>query len=160
MRALRTVLVFALGVNAGIAGAAALMRRVLVSRGDETSDELSLVAVFEGVRLTSRSRELRGGSMLAWYGGIDVDLSEAELAPGARLQLTAIFGGISVRIPPGWRVERHAKAFMGGIDVRELDAGSPDAPTLVIDGLAVFGGISVGAKKAQAESANVEPAAS
>jgi hypothetical protein len=147
MRLLRTLLTFKLGVYAGLAIAAALMKRTLESRGDEVSDEVALVAVFDGQKLRSRSQAFRGGSMLAWYGGIDVDLTEASLAPGARLKLTTIFGGISIRIPPGWRVERRTKALMGGIDVRDRDADDPDAPTLTIDGLAVFGGIAVGAKK-------------
>jgi hypothetical protein len=149
MRLLRTLFTFVLGAYAGFAAAAALMKRALVSRGDEESDELALVAIFGGIELTNRSRGFRGGSMLAWYGGIDVDLTEAELAPGAHLQLNALLGGISIRIPAGWRVESSAKALLGGIDVRTRDAESPDAPTLTVDGLAAMGGIAIGAKKAE-----------
>ena len=59
------------------------MKRALPSRGDAESDEVALVAIFDGVKLESRSQAFRGGSMLAWFGGVAVDLREAQLAPGA-----------------------------------------------------------------------------
>jgi hypothetical protein len=83
--------------------------------------------------------------MLAWYGGIDVDLREVELAPDARLSLHTLFGGIAIKTPPGWRVESEMKAFAGGVDTR-TSQGDPDAPVLTLTGTALFGGIAVGAK--------------
>ena len=55
------------------------VKRAMPSRGDEDSDEVSLVAIFDGVKLESRAKAFKGGSMLAWFGGIDVDLTEVEL---------------------------------------------------------------------------------
>jgi len=83
--------------------------------------------------------------MLAWYGGIDVDLREVELAPGARLALHTLFGGIQIKTPPGWRIEPEVKAFAGGVDTRTSSQDDPDAPVLTLTGTALFGGISVGA---------------
>ena len=84
--------------------------------------------------------------MLAWFGGIDVDLREAELAPGARLSLHALFGGIAIKTPPGWRLESDMKAFAGGVDSRTPSQDDPEAPVLKLAGTALFGGIDVGAK--------------
>jgi hypothetical protein len=84
--------------------------------------------------------------MLAWYGGIDVDLREVELAPGARLSLHTLFGGIAIKTPPGWRVESEMKVFAGGVDTRTSSQGDPDALVLTLTGTALFGGIAVGAK--------------
>jgi hypothetical protein len=146
MRFLRTLLVFKLGVYTGLAVAAGLMKRALPSRGDASSDELALVAIFDGVQLQSRARAFRGGSMLAWFGGIDVDLREAELAPDARLSVTALCGGIAIRVPEGWRVEPSVKTLAGGVDVEATDGDVSSAPTLRLDGLAAFGGVAVGAR--------------
>jgi hypothetical protein len=104
MRLLRKVGLLSVGVIAGFAGAAALMRRVLPSRGSDESDELALVAIFDGIELTSRATAFRGGSMLAWLGGIAVDLRAATLAPEAHLSVTALLGGVAIRVPPEWRV--------------------------------------------------------
>ena len=147
MRFLRSLLIFKAGVWAGLAGGAALMKRAMPSRGDEESDEVALVAIFDGIQLKNRATAFRGGSMLAWFGGIAVDLREAQLAPDAHLTLHALNGGIAIRIPPGWRVESSVKALGGGVDVRALGAEDPSAPTLTIDGLALFGGVAIGAKK-------------
>ena len=144
MRPLRGVLLFNLGAWAGMMAAAAFVRLAVPSQGNEESDELRLVAVFDGVTLKSRAKAFTGGSMLAWYGGIDVDLRSVELAPDARLSLHTLFGGIAVKTPPGWRVESELNAFAGGVDTR-TSQDDPDAPVLTLTGTALFGGIAVGA---------------
>src|SRR5262245_30319561 len=97
MRWLRGSFLFTLGAWLGMMSAVAFARRAIVSRGDEESDELHLVAIFDGVELKSRTASFRGGSMLAWFGGIAVDLREANLAPGAQLSLHTLFGGIAIK---------------------------------------------------------------
>jgi hypothetical protein len=155
MRAFRSLLAFKLGVWVGMAVAAAFVKRALPSGGDEESDELSLVAVLDGIELKSRARAFKGGSMLAWLGGIAVDLRDAELAPGARLAVHTLFGGISIKTPPSWRVESNVKVLAGGVDVRTPAKDDADAPVLVLDGLALFGGIAVGAKADAPAAENV-----
>jgi hypothetical protein len=146
MRPLRGLLLFELGAFAGMMAAAAFVRRAVPSEGDEESDEVRLVAVLDGIQLASRARAFSGGSMLAWYGGIDVDLREAELARDARLTLHTLFGGIAIKTPPGWRVESELTAVAGGVDTRTPSPDDPDAPVLTLTGTALFGGIAVGAK--------------
>jgi hypothetical protein len=137
------------GFMAGFAGAAAVMKRALPSHGDAESDEVALVAVFDGVELESRATAFRGGSMLAWFGGVAVDLREAQLAPGAQLSLHALFGGIAIRVPPGWRVGSSVHALGGGVAVDVPEPDDPEAPRLVLDGFALLGGIAVGARAAE-----------
>ena len=118
MRALRSLVIFKVGVWVGMMAAAAFVKRAVPSRGDEDSDDLSLVAVMEGVELKSRSQGFKGGSMLAWFGGIELDLSEAELAPDARLSVRTLFGGIAIDTPPDWRIESSVKTVAGGVDTQ------------------------------------------
>jgi hypothetical protein len=153
MRGLRSLVIFKLGVWVGVVVAAAFVKRAVPSRGDEDSDELSLVAVFDGIDLKSRAKAFRGGSMLAWFGGIAVDLREAELAAGARLSVHTLFGGIAIKTPPSWRVESNVKALAGGIDARAPAQDDTDAPVLTLEGLALFGGIAVAAKADAAAAA-------
>jgi hypothetical protein len=147
MRVIRSLLIFKLGVWAGMATAAAFVKRAVPSRGDENSDELALVAVFDGIDLKSRAKAFKGGSMLAWFGGIALDLSEAELAPGALLSVRTLFGGIDITTPPGWRIESSVKAFAGGVDARRQTKDDPGEPVLRLEGIALFGGVAVGAKQ-------------
>jgi hypothetical protein len=144
MRLLRRLGLLLLGFYGGLLAAAALLKRVLPSRGDELSDEVALTAIFGGVELKSRAQAFRGGSMLAWYGGVAVDLREAKLAPGgAQLSTGALWGGVAIKVPPGWRVEHTARVFSGGVAVDAPEPDDPDAPTLVVDATVLFGGVAV-----------------
>jgi len=153
VRLFRSLIVFTLGFWAGLLGAATLVKRVLPSRGDAESDEVALVAIFDGVELESSATAFRGGSMFTWFGGIAVDLRNATLAPDARLTLHTLWGGIAIRVPPDWHVESTAKALGGGVAVKPPQVEVPDAPRLQIDGFALLGGIAVGSKSPDAEPA-------
>jgi hypothetical protein len=145
VRPIRALTLVSVGVVGGFVAAAAVAKRALPSRGGEESDELDLVAIFDGIDLTSRATAFAGGSALAWFGGISLDLREATLAPGARLSVHALFGGVAIRVPPGWRLESNVNVLAGGAHVSS-PAESADAPTLTVDGLALCGGVAVGAR--------------
>jgi Cell wall-active antibiotics response 4TMS YvqF len=147
VRLLRAVGLTALGAVAGVAASGALLKRALPSRGDEESDVIMLVAAFDGIELRSRAKAFRGGSILAWFGGVAVDLREATLAPDAHLTVNSVFGGVAIRVPMGWRVESSMRALSGGAAVKVPEPEDPAAPTLTLEGLALFGGIAVGTKK-------------
>ena len=142
-RLLGTLPLVLAGAFAGFAAAAAVLRGWLPASGDESSDQLALVAIFDGVELANRSTAFRGGSVLAWFGGVDLDLSGATLGPGATLEVRAVMGGIRVTVPPTWRIESAATAFLGGIDVAGPPSEDPAAPTLTITGMCVMGGVAI-----------------
>jgi Cell wall-active antibiotics response 4TMS YvqF len=152
MRLLRTLVIFELGAWVGAATSAALAKRVLASRGDEESDEVALTAIFDGINLKSRAQAFRGGSMLAWFGGVAVDLTEAKLAPEARLTIGALIGGVDVKVPPGWRIVSTARAIAGGVSDDVPEPADPEAPTLVVESTAALGGISIRVADSAAES--------
>jgi hypothetical protein len=141
-----------LGFWAGLMAAAAIMKRVLRSRGNADSDEVALVAIFDGIDLKSSASAFRGGSMLAWFGGISVDLRAAQVSSdGAHLDLHALNGGIAITVPEGWRVRSTMRAVAGGVDARAPEPEAAEPPTLTLDGFAVFGGVAVTAKPASDE---------
>lgn len=152
MRFLKRLGLILLGVVAGFAAAAAVARRVIPSRGDGESEEVALAAIFDGIELKSTAQAFRGGSMLAWFGGIAVDLRGAKLAPGAHLTMHALWGGIAIRVPAGWKVESSAKSIIGGVAVQVPPVDSEDPPTLTLDGFALLGGIAVGARPVEGDS--------
>jgi len=146
VRLLRALFLFKLGFWAGTIASALLMKRMFPSRGDAESDEVALVAILGGVALKSRAQAFRGGSMFSWLGGIAVDLREAQLAPDAHLDVGSLFGGIAIRVPPGWRADSDVKSFGGGVAVNAPEPEPDGAPTLRLDGFSAFGGVAVGAK--------------
>jgi predicted membrane protein len=149
MRAIRNLIGLVFGVTfltALISAiSAAVLKRRLPSRGGELDDEIALVTIYSGLDFTSRAQSFRGGSVLTWYGGGTLDLRDAILDPaGAHLTVRAIFGGFRLVVPETWRVENRMMAIFGGVgDARDSSAVLPDRPTLVLDGLALFGGVGI-----------------
>jgi len=124
--------------------AALVARRRLVSRGEPDDDTVDLVGIMNGFELASRATAFRGGTILGWFGGGTLDLRGATLhEDGGRLEVRALFGGARIVVPPTWPVEPRVTAIFGGVgDTRDATA-EPSGPTLVIDGWAAFGGVSI-----------------
>lgn len=142
---LRTFIV--LGIVAGLTSAIAafVAKGRLASSGSAEDAEVDLVAIYDASNFASTSPAFRRATVTAWYGGGTLDLRAATLDPaGARLTIRALFGGYRVVLPETWRVELELTAILGGVgDTRNADLANPDGPLLVIDGMAVFGGIGI-----------------
>lgn len=68
--------------------------------------------------------KLEGGSHFALMGGIEIDLTAAEIPEGETiLDLTAIMGGIEVRIPKGLEVIYEGSAVLGGVSFKDQEDG-------------------------------------
>jgi hypothetical protein len=144
MRNLKRVLLGIVLLNVLLVVAAQVAKRLLPSYGDEDSDVFAAVAAMDGAEVVNRSDSFRAGSGTAVMGGMSIDLSGAEIAHSATLELTAVAGGIQVIVPSTWRVEMTATLFAGGAENQtDPDAVAPDAPLLLIDGRSYFGGIDV-----------------
>jgi hypothetical protein len=143
VRLIRSLLLLVIGAIGGFAGTAALLRGAVPSQGKADSDELALVAIFNGIELANRSATFRGGTVLAWFGGVSLDLREATLAPGANIDIRAMFGGVAIRVPPTWRVEAHGTAVAGGWDNRAVQPDESEAPALLVNVVASLGGVSI-----------------
>ena len=127
-----------------LAGAAIAKQR-LPSVGNEESNEVALTAILEPLEFESHATAFKGGSLLTWFGGGDVDLRGVRLDPGgATLTVKTLFGGGRLFVPESWNVDLRVRAVFGGsADIRPAYERAPDAPTLVVDGFAVFGGFAV-----------------
>ncbi|MCL1588427.1 MAG: cell wall-active antibiotics response protein [Actinomycetia bacterium] len=144
MKFLKRVLIGWLAVSLAAVAAAFTVKRAVPAFGDESDDSFSLVAVIGGRNFVSAAPHLVEGSALTVMGGIDLDLSQATLGPGAKLDLRAFMGGIDVSIPESWRVEVIASERMGDV-VSELntDSQNDEGPLLLIYASATMGGISI-----------------
>jgi LiaF transmembrane domain len=128
------------------AGASLVLRgmRPRITSGDESST-LHAFAMMSGVTRKSASIGFEGGTLNAIMGGVEVDLRNAQMVRRqAVLDCFAFWGGIDIKVPPGWTVHSRIFPFMGGFD----DKTTPPAPEdstgeLVITGFVCMGGVSV-----------------
>ena len=147
-RIIRRILFAFVAIMSISALAAVVAKRSVVSVGGPDSDELELAAIFDSVELESRATSFRGGSLLCWFGGGTVDLRGATLDPaGARLTIRAIFGGGLLVVPDDWLVDLQVIGIMGGVgDSRDVRGRPADAPRLIVDGFAFFGGFGISSR--------------
>jgi hypothetical protein len=122
-------------------------RFTIDTAGQDTEPD-KMIAIFGGVTRRGRWRVRKKIQALALFGGMDLDLRDAIFeAPVVEISGFWCFGGLDIKVPEGIDVQDHTAGIFGGTDVRDIGDPVPGAPTLVIKGVALFGGVSVhGAK--------------
>jgi Domain of unknown function (DUF1707) len=118
---------------------------------DATGQDLQpdkMIAIFGGVSRTGRWRVRKKIQAFALFGGMDLDLRDAVFeAPVVEIAGFWCFGGLDMKVPEGIDVRDQTAGIFGGTDVRDIGDPVPGAPTLVIKGVALFGGVSVRGRK-------------
>jgi len=109
-------------------------------------DYLDTVSVFGGVKKNVESQNFRGGDIVTVMGGAEINLSHADFAGTVILEVTQIFGGTKIIIPPHWRVSSEMVAIFGGIEDKRM-MGGPDTvqseKLVIIKGTSIFGGVTI-----------------
>jgi predicted membrane protein len=107
-------------------------------------DYIDYVHLFSGGERQIVSDNFRGGKVTAVFGGSEIDLTKAKLAPGvSELEIACVFGGTTIIVPDDWNIKIEVVPVLGGFgDSRKLNPGRIIDTTkqLVIKGAVVFGG--------------------
>jgi predicted membrane protein len=100
-------------------------------------------AFLGAVKRANTSTAFRGGSATAFMGGVEIDLRKARMeGDRAVINVFAMMGGVSLRIPEDWAVESKVFVLLGGIDDKTRPPSEP-AGTLILQGTAVMGGVEI-----------------
>jgi predicted membrane protein len=100
--------------------------------------------IFTGINRRVTSKNFGGGALTAIFGGVEIDLTGAELGEnGAVLDCTAIFGGVEICIPKSWTVDIHSTAIFAGVERKYSNVEGTEGKRLIIDATAIFGGVEV-----------------
>ncbi|MFC1935599.1 LiaI-LiaF-like domain-containing protein [Chloroflexota bacterium] len=109
-------------------------------------DTLDLYTMFGGIERRITSQRFRGGKVTAIFGGIELDLREAQLVDGASLNATVLFGGLELRVPESWNVQVHGSPLFGAIEDPKgarLAQDRRSDPTLQLYASVTFGGLEI-----------------
>jgi predicted membrane protein len=107
---------------------------------EQTLDEN---AIFSGGERIIRTTEFSGGKVNAIFGGLEINLLHATLAPGrSTIEVFAAFGGVTFYIPSDWNVRSEVTAVFGGFTEQRIlsPVGTNSDRELVIKGFVMFGG--------------------
>ena len=114
------------------------------TKGMIGDDYIDYVNVFSGGERQIVSQNFRGGKVSAVFGGIELDLTKARLAPGRNeIEIACVFGGATIIVPDNWYVTIEVTPVLGGFsDSRKLSPGRTvdSSSQLVLRGAVVFGG--------------------
>ena len=97
----------------------------------------------------------RGGSwtvpgelrVLNLLGGTDIDFCDATFSNRrTRVKLLSVMGGVDIQVPEGVNVNVRAFCLLGGLSNKARGRHDPEAPTLIIEGLVLLGGVDVSVK--------------
>jgi hypothetical protein len=131
------------GTPAPIASQQPSSRFTIDTKG-QSHDSDKMIAIFGGATRTGKWRVRRNIQALALFGGIDLDLRDAIFeAPVVEISGIWCFGGLDIKVPEGIEVRDQTAGIFGGTDVSNIGDPAPGAPTLVIKGVSLFGGVSI-----------------
>jgi len=116
---------------------------------DPTSpqDVIDSVTIFGGDKRRIISKTFRGGEVTTIFGGTEIDLTQADVTRPIDLELTQIFGGTKLIVPPHWRIHSEDMVcIFGGVDDKRPllpDTNTDPGKILVLRGTCMFGGIDI-----------------
>ncbi|HEV7427018.1 MAG TPA: DUF5668 domain-containing protein [Thermoanaerobaculia bacterium] len=88
------------------------------------------------------ARNYRGGRIVAFMGGCELDLRQADMENlPAELEIFAMWGGVEIKVPEGWEVTGNILPVMGGADIRTKAA--PGGRKLIVNGVVVMAGVDI-----------------
>ena len=112
---------------------------------NDKSDWLELTTILGGVKKIIVSKNFRGGEIVSFLGGSEINLSQADIQGRVRLEATNVMGGTKLIVPANWDVQSELVAIFGGVeDKRDLRSAVIDPnKILVLEGTCIFGGIEI-----------------
>jgi len=112
-------------------------------QASSTASTFDSSAFLSGVDQRNSSADFRGGKAEAFMGGVKLDFRDAIMhGDEARIEVSAIMGGIELRVPRNWTVVNRVVPILGGV---EDNSSSRDSnKRLVIEGTVVMGGLDIG----------------
>ncbi|MEO5650805.1 MAG: DUF5668 domain-containing protein [Ginsengibacter sp.] len=116
-----------------------------INGASDNAEYVTINAVFSGVKKKILSKNFKGGEIVSFMGGTEINFLQADIQHPVVLEVNNVFGGTKIIIPSNWDVKNEVTALFGGIeDKRSLNNIIPDADkTILLKGACVFGGIEV-----------------
>jgi predicted membrane protein len=108
-------------------------------------DFIDTTSIFGGAKKNILSKDFKGGDIVNVFGGTELNLSQADIKGRVPLEMTTIFGGTKLIVPPNWKVMSEAVTIFGGLEDKRPVQASPESSdkVLVLKGTVIFGGIEI-----------------
>jgi hypothetical protein len=126
--------------------------RVDTSGSARADHDEHIISVFAGNTRKGVWDVPRSIRIVSIFGGAELDFTDARFTTETTyITVFCLFGGVDLRVRDGMRTISKAVGIFGGVDNRGGTTLDPNAPLLVVEGVALFGGIDIRVKKTPRE---------
>lgn len=119
----------------------AFEKKPMVLKPAEKGQIKNFTAIF-GADERRISGPFYGANLVAVFGGVDLDLREAEITQDITITCVSVFGGVELLLPPNVQCKVQALPVFGGVDEKHGVSGE-GMPTVYIEATAIFGGADI-----------------
>lgn len=111
---------------------------------DKPSDDsvINATAIMGSFKRRITTPDFRGGEVTAIMGGCDLDLRQSSITGDVVLNVYALFGGITIKVPVDWCVVLEGTPIMGGFEEKTVPP-TDTSKRLILRGAVIMGGMEV-----------------
>ncbi len=113
--------------------------------GTAFMDRISESVIFSGVDRKLMTKNFQGGKATVIFGGLDLDLTQADFSGVASLDLEVGFGGVKLLVPPHWDVRTEVSSIAAGLEDKRMfrEGGVDTSKVLILKGTLLFSGLEI-----------------
>jgi predicted membrane protein len=119
-------------------------------KADQTfaDDYIDSTVIFGSIKKNVISKNFRGGDTTTIFGGTEINLTQADVTGRIMIDMTQIFGGTKLIVPPHWKIQSEdLVSIFGGMEDKRPQVADPSIvdpnKVLVLHGTCIFGGIEI-----------------
>ena len=100
-------------------------------------------ATFGENKVDMSNQVFDGADLNAVFGGVELNLVNSEIKGEQVINSTAIFGGITIKVPQNVNVKVKSTAIFGGVDNKIKNVAGENIPTIYVNAFCMFGGVDI-----------------
>jgi predicted membrane protein len=113
-------------------------------KGHPIEDYLDSTSIFGSANKTIFTKNFRGGEIVNIFGGAEIDFTQSDINGQVVIDVTQIFGGIKLLVPPHWHVTSDTVSLFAGFDDKRKQKNNLTSDkVLMITGTSIFAGIEI-----------------
>lgn len=100
-------------------------------------------AVFGGNKVDMANEVFEGADLTAVFGGVELNLVNSIIKGEQIVNATAVFGGVTIKVPDNINVKVKSTSIFGGVDNKAKNRNGENIPTIYVNAFCMFGGVDI-----------------
>ena len=102
----------------------------------------SITATFASQKVNKDGENFKGANLDSVFGGVTLDLRQANIEKEAVIKASAIFGGVEIFVPSNINLKVKGTPIFGGVSNKVINK-KENEKTIYIDAFCMFGGVDI-----------------